>query len=91
MGYSPFGYAPHVFGAKGFPEVGSQERHILESIGAKYGKTAYQVALNWVLRQEDLVTIPKAAKKEHIVDNLHTLGWELDKGDLEQIECFFPR
>ncbi len=90
MGYSPFGYAPHVFGAKGFPEVGSQERHVLESIGAKHGKTAYQVALNWVLRQEDLVTIPKAAKKEHIADNLNALGWELDQGDLEQIENHFP-
>jgi len=50
MRYSPFEYAPYVFGAKGFPKVGSQERKVLESIGAKYGKTAYQVALNWVLR-----------------------------------------
>ncbi|NQX68669.1 aldo/keto reductase [Paenibacillus alba] len=90
MGYSPFGYAPHVFGMKGFPEVESQERHVLESIGAKYGKTAYQVALNWVLRQEGLVTIPKAANKEHIVDNLNALGWDLQKDDLDQIEINFP-
>lgn len=90
MGYSPFGYAPHVFGMKGFPDVGSQERIVLESIGAKYGKTAYQVVLNWVLRQEGLVTIPKAANKEHIVDNLNALGWDLQKDDLDQIEMNFP-
>ncbi|MDQ0914594.1 aldo/keto reductase [Paenibacillus sp. V4I5] len=89
MGYSPFGYAPHVFGMKGFPEVGSQERNVLESIGTKHGKTVYQVALNWVLRQEGLVTIPKAVKKEHILDNLNALGWDFDKDDLAQIESNF--
>ncbi|WDQ32402.1 aldo/keto reductase [Paenibacillus marchantiae] len=92
MGYSPFGFAPHIhkFGMKGFPEVGSIERNILNTIGDKYGKTAYQVALNWVLRQQGLVTIPKAANKEHIVDNLNALGWELEKEDIDQIENHFP-
>jgi diketogulonate reductase-like aldo/keto reductase len=92
MGYSPFGFAPHIhtFGMKGFPEVGSMERNILNTIGDKYGKTAYQVALNWVLRQEGLVTIPKAANKEHIVDNLNALGWQLEKDDIDQIENHFP-
>ncbi|TLS52453.1 aldo/keto reductase [Paenibacillus antri] len=90
MGYSPFGYAPGVFGMKGFPKIGSPERNALDSIGAKYGKTAYQVALNWVLRQEGLITIPKAANKEHIVDNLGALGWELQKEDINDIEIHFP-
>ncbi|MFC9709287.1 aldo/keto reductase [Paenibacillus sp. NPDC056933] len=92
MGYSPFGFAPHIhaFGMKGFPEVGSIERNILNTIGGKYGKTASQVALNWVLRQQGLVTIPKAANKEHIVDNLNALGWELEKDDIDQIENHFP-
>ncbi|MNI38176.1 Glyoxal reductase [compost metagenome] len=90
MGYSPFGYAPQVFGMKGFPMVGSQERNVLESIGAKYGKSAFQVAKNWVLRQKELVTIPKAANKEHILNNLNALGWELQKDDLDLIESNFP-
>ncbi|WP_169086725.1 aldo/keto reductase [Paenibacillus sp. PL91] len=76
--------------AIGFPETGSQERKVLESIGAKYGKTPYQVAINRVLRQEGLVTIPKASNKEHIVDNLNALGWELDENDLDEIEINFP-
>lgn len=74
MGYSPFGYAPHVFGGKGFPEPGSSQREALEAIGAKHGKTAYQVALNWVLRQEGLVTIPKAASRAHMQDNIESVG-----------------
>jgi len=90
MGYSPFGFAPHLHGMKGFPEEGSVERNVLNTIGSKYGKTAYQVALNWVLRQQGLITIPKAANKEHIVNNLNALGWELERDDIEQIENHFP-
>lgn len=90
MGYSPLGYAPNFFEQKGFPVVVSKERLILESIGSKYGKTAYQVALIWVIRQDGLVTIPKATKQEHIINNLHALDFYLQQEDLDQIEMHFP-
>ncbi|WP_079912202.1 aldo/keto reductase [Paenibacillus sp. 32352] len=90
MGYSPFGYAPEVFGKKGFPAPGTKERAILEQIGARHGRTAHQVALNWILRQEGMVTIPKAAGIEHIRDNRNAIGWELDVTELELIESAFP-
>jgi len=89
MGYSPFGYAPHVFGKPGFPPVGSVEHSVLDEVGNKYGKTAYQVALNWLLRQEGIVTIPKAANIEHIMDNLNALGWDLQKDELDRIDNTF--
>ncbi|GIP43610.1 hypothetical protein J45TS6_20690 [Paenibacillus sp. J45TS6] len=47
--------------------------------------------MNWILRQESIVTIPKAVNKKHIDDNLKTLDWELDKEDLDQIENYFPQ
>ncbi|SFI77426.1 Aldo/keto reductase [Paenibacillus sp. UNC496MF] len=90
MGYSPFGYAPQVFGGQGFPEPGTEQRRLLDDIGAKHGKTVYQVALNWVLRPERLVTIPKAASRAHIEDNIRAIGWELDGEDLARIEAAFP-
>ncbi|WP_138494874.1 aldo/keto reductase [Paenibacillus pinistramenti] len=90
IGYSPFGYAPKVFGGEGFPEEGTKERRALDEIAGKYGVTAYQVALNWVVMQHDLVTIPKAASRKHIQDNLNALHFRLDPEDLEQIEAFFP-
>ncbi|MEI5906743.1 aldo/keto reductase [Bacillus spongiae] len=90
MGYSPFGYAPKVFGMNGFPEVGTMERDVLNSIAVKYNASAYQVALNWVLRQEQLITIPKALNMKHINDNLNALSWNLDKDDLEQLDDIFP-
>ncbi|WEG13709.1 aldo/keto reductase [Pullulanibacillus sp. KACC 23026] len=91
MGYSPFGYAPELFGGLGFPHEGTEQRAALEKIGQKYEKTAYQVALNWLLRQEGFVTIPKAKSIEHIKSNLGALGWELSEEDLSLIDRFFPR
>ncbi|TNJ63842.1 aldo/keto reductase [Paenibacillus hemerocallicola] len=91
MGYSPFGYAPRHFGKPGFPQAGTPERAVLDEIGKKYGKNAYQVALNWIVRQEGIVTIPKSANLDHIRDNLNALGWELEEEDLVRIEHTFPK
>ncbi|OPA75379.1 hypothetical protein BVG16_21650 [Paenibacillus selenitireducens] len=91
MGYSPFGYAPQVFGMPGFPVSGTEERNLLDELGIKYEKTAYQIALNWVLRQENIVTIPKAVNMKHMENNLHALGWVIDKEDLDLIDRYFPK
>jgi diketogulonate reductase-like aldo/keto reductase len=91
MGYSPFGYAPQFFGGAGFPEQGTQERQVLDGIGGKYGATAYQVALNWILRHEGLVTIPKAKKITHIKSNLEALELTLSDEDLQLIDTYFPK
>ncbi|TVY07111.1 aldo/keto reductase [Paenibacillus cremeus] len=89
MGYSPFGYAPNMFGMPGFPAEGTEERSLLEEIGSRYDKTVYQVALNWLLRQEGLVSIPKAASIAHIEDNSGALGWELSQEDYDRIDHTF--
>jgi diketogulonate reductase-like aldo/keto reductase len=91
MAYSPFGYAPQFFGGKGFPEKGTKPRQVLEEIGARYGKTAHQVVLNWILRHEGLITIPKAKNINHIKSNLEALGWELSIKDLDEIDACFPK
>ena len=91
MAYSPFGYAPKFFGNQGFPQPGSKERIALDEMAAKYGKTAYQLALNWILRKDGLVAIPKAKDITHIKCNLQALQWELSAEDVEQIEWLFPK
>lgn len=91
MGYSPFGYAPQHFGKPGFPREGTPERGVLDEIGQKYGKNAYQVALNWIVRQDGIVSIPKSANLDHIRDNLNALGWELEEEDLVRIDHTFPK
>lgn len=91
MGYSPYGYAPQFFGGIGFPEQGTIERQMLDEIGVKYGATAYQVALNWILRQEGVITIPKAKNIAHIKNNLEALELTLSEDDLQLIDTYFPK
>jgi diketogulonate reductase-like aldo/keto reductase len=91
MGYSPFGYAPQFFGGVGFPEQGTKGRLVLDEIGGKYGATAYQAALNWILRHEGLITIPKAKNTAHIKSNLEALELTLSDEDLQVIDTYFPK
>ncbi|MAS32903.1 MAG: aldo/keto reductase [Anaerolineaceae bacterium] len=56
----------------------------LVSIGEKYGKTAVQVTLRWML-QIDVITIPKSAKQERIVDNANIFDFELTDAEVETI------
>jgi len=91
MGYSPFGYAPQFFGGLGFPEQCTKERQVLDEIGGKYGATSYQVALNWILRHQGVLTIPKAKSIEHIKSNLKALELALSEEDLQIIDSYFPK
>ena len=57
---------------------------LLGGIGAKYGKTASQVALRW-LTQRGIVAIPKSTHKERMQQNLDIFDFELTKEDMKQI------
>jgi diketogulonate reductase-like aldo/keto reductase len=70
--------------AKGqFAHGGRGERwRILDEVALKYGKTRTQVALNWLIVQEDVVAIPKAVSPEHIKENIDATGWVLKREDI---------
>jgi diketogulonate reductase-like aldo/keto reductase len=63
---------------------------ILDELAHKYNKTPYQIALNWLLSQPNVVTIPKTTKSEHLEENLGALGWELDVADVHRLTKDFP-
>ncbi|MDB5164912.1 MAG: hypothetical protein JWL89_538 [Candidatus Saccharibacteria bacterium] len=75
---------------------GSLEKGLLEQgdtlkeLAKKYNKTPYQVALNWVIAQPNVITIPKTTSVEHLEENLGALGWELEPEDLEKLNKDFP-
>lgn len=62
----------------------------LNSIAAEHGATPAQIALAWVLREPDIIAIPKASQPQHIRENRAALDVELSPGDLEQLEKSFP-
>ena len=56
----------------------------LAAIGAKYGKSAAQVALRW-LTQRGIVAIPKSSHKERMAQNFDIFDFTLADEDMEQI------
>ena len=57
---------------------------LLASIGAKYNKTAAQVALRW-LTQRGIVAIPKSSHKERMAQNISIFDFKLTDDDMSQI------
>lgn len=58
---------------------------VLGGIGLRYGRSASEVALRWLL-QRGIVAIPKAASREHILANLAVTTWELDPADFQLVD-----
>ena len=63
---------------------GIVKSEVLAGIGAKYGKTAAQVALRW-LTQRGIVAIPKSTHKERMAQNFDILDFTLSDDDMAQI------
>ncbi|MEL9997875.1 MAG: aldo/keto reductase [Sulfolobales archaeon] len=61
----------------------------LMRIGSKYGKTAVQVALNFLISRPYVVAIPKTEKVERVDEFKGALGWRLSKEDIESIEKLY--
>jgi 2,5-diketo-D-gluconate reductase B len=57
----------------------------LAAIARKHGATAAQVALKWLLDQDDVAAIPKASRSESQKSNLDALHVGLDEEDLQAI------
>ena len=81
VGYTPFGYGPA--GKRG-------DLKVLKEIGARHGKTAYQVVLRFLTRSPGVFAIPKASRPEHVRENAAVADFELTEEDLAVIDRAFP-
>ena len=62
----------------------------LQSVARARGATPAQVALAWVLRQPDVIAIPKAVQPAHLRENLAAASIELTVAELAQLDAAFP-
>ena len=69
-------------GGQGVDGIVKNEK--LAAIGAKYGKSAAQVALCW-LTQRGIVAIPKSSHKERMEQNLNVLDYTLTAEEMAAI------
>ena len=64
--------------------------HIVDNICKKYNKTLSQVAINWLISQDNVVTIPGSRNIKHLEENLGSLGWQLNQEDFRMLDEKFP-
>ncbi|HET9574018.1 MAG TPA: aldo/keto reductase [Methyloceanibacter sp.] len=62
----------------------------LAAIAARHDATPSQIALAWVLRQPDMMVIPKASNAMHVRDNRAALDISLSQDDLAELDRAFP-
>ncbi|MBW7950140.1 MAG: aldo/keto reductase [Pseudorhodoplanes sp.] len=62
----------------------------LKAVGARHDATPTQVALAWLLRQDGLIVIPKAADPRHVRENRAALSVALTPEDLSVLDKAFP-
>ena len=61
----------------------------LAEIGGRLGASAAQVALAWILRQPDVIAIPKAGRERHLRENLAAAALTLTDRDLAAVDARF--
>lgn len=79
MAYSPVGHSR-----------GLLENPVVKKIARRHDATTAQIALAWVLRQPDVIAIPKASDKNHVRDNARSTEIKLTKQDLAELDKEFP-
>lgn len=68
----------------------TQDEPLMEKMYKKYNKTPSQIAINWLISQDNIVTISKMRNSSHLKENLEALNWSLDKEDIELLRKEFP-
>ncbi|WP_426141810.1 aldo/keto reductase [Pseudomonas sp. DWP3-1-2] len=62
----------------------------LRAVAARHNATAAQISLAWVLRQENMIAIPKAVHPEHLKLNLAAVDLKLTPDDLAELDRAWP-
>lgn len=73
VGWAPFGQG----------DIDVTGHPLLQELATKYGKTASQIVLRWVI-QRGIITIPRA-KPNHYEENLNVMHFELSDEDMQRI------
>ncbi|MBI4008870.1 aldo/keto reductase [Candidatus Roizmanbacteria bacterium] len=64
---------------------------LMKTMCDKYDKTPAQIAINWLISQDNIVTICKMSKTKHLKENLGAIGWYMENEDIQKLKKEFPR
>jgi len=63
---------------------------VLKRVAERQDATPAQIALAWVIREDGVVAIPKAADSKHLRENRGAADIKLTKRDLDELDESFP-
>ena len=66
---------------------GAKDDPTLQAIGQSHGKTSSQVALRWLLDQQNVAAIPKAVSEQHAQENFNVFDFALSTAETAQIDA----
>lgn len=66
-----------------------KEIPVIEDMCKKYGKSKPQIVINWLISQ-GIVTISKMSDPKHLMENLKSLDFTMDKQDIERLRVEIP-
>ncbi len=79
MAYSPVGHGR-----------GLLENATLKKIAKRHNASSAQIALAWVLRQSQVIAIPKSSNEKHVRDNARSIDIKLTEEDFAALDREFP-
>lgn len=62
----------------------------LVALARRLGMTPAQVAIAWLLAQDDVIAIPKTASRQRLEENARAIAFSLTPADLRELDAMFP-
>lgn len=90
MAYSPVGQAGDLVTQDGVSKAALMTDKNVKEVAARHGVSVIQILLAFVLREKDVIAIPKAVGVEHIDENIAAAEIGLTDEDIEQLSESFP-
>jgi diketogulonate reductase-like aldo/keto reductase len=63
---------------------------IIDKLCEKYDKTPAQIAINWLISQDNVVTLTKTSNQKHLEEILGSVGWNMSSGDVKLLMDDYP-
>ena len=70
--------------------IGGNLPSVLEEVCSEYQRSPAQVAINWLISQDQVVTLSTMRSEKNLRNNLGALGWRLEPEDIEKLRVLFP-
>lgn len=63
----------------------NMDNYLIKQLAEKYSKTYGQIMLRWIV-QNDMIVLPKSAKKHRIEENIQIFDFEISQDDMKKID-----